>query len=230
MSEIVCSPNAAITFDFLTARGLTDFQAAAVVGNLQHESGLDPALSAPDPRPTNPAAMGRGIAMWGDPGRWRDLLAFAAARRSDPWALETQLDFLWAELPSNGLWRLRATTTLEEAVVAFQDDFERPNRALAHTDRRIAYARAALVACPATRPPIAPRSKIVNTAAAAFAGGVLAALAGIGIYKTRSARKVERKLPPPPPDRPRPQIRRLWPPDAPAARPIPPPRPFRTRP
>jgi hypothetical protein len=229
VADIVCSPNAVVAFNYFIGRGLRDYQAAAIVGNLQQESGLNPRLSAPDPRPTNPAAMGRGIAMWGDPGRWQNLLAFATGR--DPWALDTQLEFLWAELPSNGLDALLTSPTLEDAVVAFQDQFERPRRDQARTDTRIAYAHAALLSCPNVNPPDKPRSKLVNTIAAAVAGGALAALVGFGIYKAQGAHKhaPEPPAPRPPPPRPRPAPAPAFAPTRPA-RPFPAPRPFRVPP
>lgn len=175
MADLGCSPNAAVAFDYLVGKGLKDFQAAAVVGNLQVESpGVNPQLAVMD---TN-NKLSRGIAMW-QPDRWNALLASTAGR--DPLALDTQLDFLWNELPSHGLQQLLATTTIEDAVLVFQNQFERPLASSAHTDRRIAYAQAALYACPAVRPP-APSSKI---GVAAIAAGVLSlvAAAGYGIYK-----------------------------------------------
>lgn len=202
MSDLGCPPNAALAFDFLVGKGLRDYQAAGIVGNLQQESGLNPRLSAPDPRPTNPEAMGRGIAMWGDPGRWQNLLAFAAGR--DPWALDTQLEFLWAELPGNGLDALLASPTLEDAVIAFQDKFERPRRDLARTDIRIKYARSVLFACPSITPPIGPPNRF-GVATAAVGVVALVAAVGYGVYKAMSARAPEPEPEPRPRPRPRPE-------------------------
>lgn len=197
MADLVCSPNAAIAFDYLIGKGLRDFQAAAVIGNLQQESGINPRLSAPDPRPSNPAAMGRGIAMWGDPGRWQNLLTFAAGR--DPWALDTQLDFLWFELPNNGLGALLASTTLEDATIVFQNQFEHPGNP--RTENRIAYARSALFACPNVRP---PQTRRIGAVAKALAFGALVAAAGYGVY--RAATRKQEPPPLPPPRFPRPDI------------------------
>jgi hypothetical protein len=181
MPDLGCSANAAIAFDFLVGKGLSHEQAAGVIGNLQSESGLNPRSDAPDPTKTDPYARGRGIASWGPP-RWRNLITFAAGR--DPWSLDTQLDFLWHELesePGLGLAPLRATTTVEDATVVFQNRFENPDRALAHTDKRIERARAALFALPRCRPPvIPPRGSTV--AVAATVGAVVAAV-GYGIYR-----------------------------------------------
>jgi len=189
VADLGCTPNAAVAFDFLVNKGLQDFQAAAVVGNLQLESRIDPRLAVLD---TNKLPS-RGIAMW-QPPRWQSLLAFAGSR--DPWALDTQLDFLWAELQSGGygLQDLLATTTIEDATVVFQNKFENPNRALAHTDDRIKYARAALFACPAIRPP-APRSR---TAIVVATAGALVAAVGYGAYKVATTYKPKPRFRPEP--------------------------------
>ncbi len=187
MPDLGCSPNAAASFDFLVGHGLRDFQAAAVVGNLQWESHLDPSLQVMD---TN-GLPGRGIAMW-QPPRWQNLLTFAAGR--DPWALGTQLDFLWNELQVYGLQELLSTTTLEDATVAFQNKFENPSKALAHTDKRIEAARAALYACPSVKPPTKWKA---SGALATAALGVVMAAVGYGTYKFLGARRPEPALPPP---------------------------------
>lgn len=193
MADLGCTPNAAAAFDFLLNRGLSDVQAAAVVGNLQWESGLDPTKAVVD---TN-GQLSRGIAMW-QPPRWQNLLAFAAGR--DPLALSTQLDFLWNELPSYGLQQLLAATQLSSAVTAFQNLFEKPNAALAHTDKRIAMAQAALYACPAVRPPPQPATR-VSIAKILVTGGALALVAA-GAYGLYRAHRPHKAKPLPLPPRP----------------------------
>ena len=54
------SANAKTAFDYFKAKGLTDAQAAGVVGNLDHE---DPGLN-PDQHQIG-GGPGRGIAQWG---------------------------------------------------------------------------------------------------------------------------------------------------------------------
>lgn len=185
MADLGCSPNAAVAFDYLVGKGLRDYQAAAIIGNLQQESRLNPrAMSPPDP-----VQPSRGIAQWQPPG-WQALEVYANGR--DVWSFQTQLKFLWYQLettPYLGLEQLRAATTLEDAVVAFQDRFERPNAAKAATQNRIAYAQSALYACPGVKPPIKSRSGLVVAAAA----GVIALVgaAGYGVYKALSGRQRE---------------------------------------
>ncbi len=205
VADLGCSPNAAVAFDFFVRRGLRDFQAAAIVGNLQWESKLNPRLDVPDPTKSNPGARGRGIAGWGPP-RWQNLLAFAAER--DPWSLDVQLEFLWHELqsaPSFGLEPLLAATTAADATIVFQDRFEHPDPTKAHADKRIELANAALFACPLVRPPPAsPRGGIWAAAAGALA---LAAATGYGVYKAFTSRALE----PGPRPEPRPERRPVLP-------------------
>src|SRR5260370_42695916 len=86
-------------YDYFATKGLTNFQAAAVVGNLDQESGVDPTISQFGGGP------GRGIAQWSAGARWDktsgDNLGADAAMQGLPTkSLAVQLDFLWAELPT----------------------------------------------------------------------------------------------------------------------------------
>ena len=113
-------------YDYFRAKGLTNFQAAAVVGNLDQESGVDPTISQ------NGGGVGRGIAQWSTGGRWDtakndNVLAFAAMQGQSAMSLGLQLDFIWYELttfPDYGLAQLQASTTLNDATQAFEDDYE----------------------------------------------------------------------------------------------------------
>lgn len=191
MANLVCvdSSNAAIAYDFFIGKGLKDFQAAAVIGNLQQESGINP-------RPPANSEGADGIAQW-RLDRLQNLFAFAGGR--DPHSLDVQLEFLWHELqtnPSRGLGPLLASRTLEDATTIFQNLFERPNAALAHTSDRIAYANSALLACPNVYPP-EPKSRFGVFAAVASAVALVAAV-GYGVFRAR------KQLAPPPPPRPLP--------------------------
>jgi hypothetical protein len=171
MANIGCSANAAIVWDFLTNKGLRDFQAAAVIGNLQQESGIDPKVPELE-------KGAHGIAQWHSP-RWENLLAFD----TDPWSLDTQLRFLWHELesdPSLGLTQLRASTTLEDATVIFQDHFERCGNCA--TNSRISAAQAALYACPSLQRPFHKRPSVFSVAIGLVG---LVATAGYAAYEAR---------------------------------------------
>src|ERR1700683_922620 len=51
-------PNEKTAYDYFGAKGLTNFQAAGIVGNLDQESGVDPTIDQENGGP------GRGIAQW----------------------------------------------------------------------------------------------------------------------------------------------------------------------
>lgn len=119
-------PNDKTAYDYFRAKGLTNFQAAGVVGNLDQESGIDPEIHQ------NNGGVGRGIAQWSAGARWDkttndNVLAFATQKGQSPTSLALQLDFIWYELttfPDYGLAALKATTTLDAATQVFEDEFE----------------------------------------------------------------------------------------------------------
>ena len=209
MTDLVCSPNAALAYDYLVGKGLADFQAAAIIGNLQQESALNPRAFAPSEK-------AYGIAQW-RLDRWDGLQRFAAARGVDPFDFNIQLEFVWQELstrPELGLKRLLAAKSVSDAVVAFQDAFERCGTC--QTPSRIAYAQGVLYACPGIRPPItaAASSKKSSTWKTI---GILSVIGAVGYGAIRL-------LAAPLPERPQPFRR---PPPEPFRRPrfIPPSRP-----
>src|SRR5262252_6610116 len=65
-------------YDFFVSKGLTNFQAAGIVGNLDQESGVNPASVQFGGGP------GRGIAQWSVGGRWDtsnpNVLAYAKSQ------------------------------------------------------------------------------------------------------------------------------------------------------
>src|SRR5689334_21249496 len=124
-SEAALANNERTAFNFFVAKGLTQIQAAAVVGNLMQESSVRPTAVQLGGGP------GRGIAQWSVGGRWNtgrnNVASFASSRGADRWALQTQLDFIWHELAvvgGFGLAELRAATTITTAVRVFQDKYE----------------------------------------------------------------------------------------------------------
>ena len=139
------SANEKTAFDFFVGKGLSELQAAAIVGNLQQESNVSPTS-------VQPGGPGRGIALWSTGARWNvtrnDNVAWYAAKEAKSvHSLDLQLAFIWYELESfshYGLSSLRAATTLGEATYAFQKDFEACGAC--NESHRIAYARAVLTA------------------------------------------------------------------------------------
>lgn len=102
------SENESITWDYLMAQGFSRAQTAGIMGNIMQEHGFQ--------------TSGDGLVQWTG-GRKSALMS-----RPNPYNIYTQLDFLMYEL--NGGYAsvrdaIKASTTLEEAVVIFQNRFER---------------------------------------------------------------------------------------------------------
>jgi MYXO-CTERM domain-containing protein len=124
-SEALGFANDQAAFDYFLSKGLANYQAAGIVGNLDQESGVDPtAVQAGGP--------GRGIAQWSVGGRWDtdandNAVWYATQQGQSVDSLQLQLDFVWYELttfPDYGLAALKASTNVTDATVAFQNDFE----------------------------------------------------------------------------------------------------------
>jgi Phage tail lysozyme len=113
-------------YDYFIGKGLTNFQAAGVVGNLDQESGVDPAIHQAG------GGVGRGIAQWSTGARWDtttndNVLAFATQKGQSATSLGLQLDFMWYELttfPAYGLAELKASTDITQATTVVEDKFE----------------------------------------------------------------------------------------------------------
>ena len=132
-------------YDYFVGKGLKNFQAAGIVGNLDQESGTDPtAVQAGGP--------GRGIAQWSVGGRWDtdsgdNAVAYASQQGQSVWSLNLQLDFIWYELTTfsgYGLGALKASTDVTGATIAFETDFE--GCGTCDQSTRISYAQAVLSA------------------------------------------------------------------------------------
>jgi hypothetical protein len=138
-------------YDFFAGKGLTNFQAAGAVGNLDQESGVNPTISQGGGGP------GRGIAQWSTGGRWDttqgdNLVAYAAMQGMPTSSLNVQLGFIWYELemfPEYGLAQLRASTNLNDATQVFEDKFEGcvyANFPVCNLPQRVTYAKGILAA------------------------------------------------------------------------------------
>ncbi len=138
-------------YQYFVGKGLTNFQAAGIVGNLDQESGSSPTA-------VQPGGPGRGIAQWSVGGRWDtgstdNATAYANQHGQSVWSLGLQLDFIWYELSTfsgYGLAKLRQTTNVTDATVVFQTDFEGCGTCV--QSQRIAYAKAVLAAYGAAPP------------------------------------------------------------------------------
>ena len=113
-------------YDYFIGKGLTNFQAAGVVGNLDQESGVDPTIHQAG------GGVGRGIAQWSTGARWDttdkdNVLQYATQQGQSATSLGLQLDFMWYELMTfsqYGLTELKASTNLTDATTVIEDKFE----------------------------------------------------------------------------------------------------------
>lgn len=139
----------ATVFNFLVNKGLTDFQAAGVLGNMHHESGYQPqrlqgtksgTITRAEDVPRNQTAKAYGLVQWDKAHKMIDPVTAAG---KDPNDIYAQLEFLWAQLnnqwpegwsgstPTDGFNEKRAgdhlktTTNVAEATLSFETKYER---------------------------------------------------------------------------------------------------------
>jgi hypothetical protein len=122
---------------------LTDYQAAAIMGNLGHESaGLETLREVGQPE-------GRGGYGWGQwtGTRRNDFLAFAVANKVGWTSINANLWFLMHELQTDyksTISALEKTKNLRDATVAFERNYERAG--VVNMTSRVAWAKIALKA------------------------------------------------------------------------------------
>jgi hypothetical protein len=88
------SDNIEKAFNFFKGKGLSDDQAAGIVGNLIAESSLDPEADS--------GSGYKGIAQWNVGGRWDQFLAWAESTGAEPYSLGAQLNYAWKEANDRG--------------------------------------------------------------------------------------------------------------------------------
>ena len=151
--ELTGSTNIEKCFNFFISKAggeLTPQQACGIIGNFCVESGAT--LNKGDINPMARSGFQNensfGIAQWnpakaaGD--RFGKLQEFSSRLKLDYRSLDAQLKFVKFELetlPYLGLGQLRNAKTVKKATVVFQDKYERPNKDLAHTNQRLAFAQ-----------------------------------------------------------------------------------------
>jgi hypothetical protein len=93
---------------------------------------------------------GRGIAQWSAGGRWDssfhdNVTWYAAQHGASRFSLDLQLEFIWYELTTfgYGFSSLRAATSVNEATLVFQDQYEicgacDPSNRIAHAESALA--------------------------------------------------------------------------------------------
>ena len=150
-------------WNFLKGKGLPDFAAAGVMGNLFAESGLSPVnlenyyeglLGMDDRQYTNAVddgsydnfvhdSAGYGLAQWTYYSRKQGLLDAARAAGKSIGDIGVQLDFLWKEMQSyrDTMESLEEADSVADACRAFMLEFERPaDQSTEAQERRISYA------------------------------------------------------------------------------------------
>ena len=151
---LVGSDNAEKAFHFFVSKGLTAIQAAGLMGNIQAESHFDTDIIE------GGTGIGYGIAQWSY-GRRTALEDAAAAAGVDVADLGFQLNYLYNEslgrdsrtYPGISEWEgLTKQETVIDATIYWQDNFERPDPAFAHTDQRIEFANGFLTQYGSTAP------------------------------------------------------------------------------
>lgn len=116
------SDNIEKVWNFLKYKGLTDEQVAGIMGSLWGESHFNPGAEEIG------NSIGYGIAQWSF-GRRTNLENYAKQQGKPVSDLGVQLDFLWTELegPENdALIRVKASSSVREATIAWTLGFERP--------------------------------------------------------------------------------------------------------
>ena len=109
-----------------SALGLTDAQAAGIVGNLMRESGLNPKVNEGGVVGLPRGVGGYGLAQWTGT-RQSDLIRFAGSR-GQAGDMETQLRFLVSEMRGpeiRSLDQLKTAQTPEQAAYLFDKHYER---------------------------------------------------------------------------------------------------------
>jgi hypothetical protein len=107
-------------FNFFIKQGLTPIQSAAIVGNFEWESHLNPTI-------TNGIGA-HGIAQWTG-GRLQQLQDFAKSQNQNPDDFLIQLNFVWRELTTNYqkvLSELKSADSLQTANHIIFSEYENP--------------------------------------------------------------------------------------------------------
>jgi hypothetical protein len=122
------NPNAALVARHLKEKlGLTDAQAAGVLGNFAQESGFNPRVNEGGKVGAPMGQGGYGLAQWTG-GRQTNLVNFARQKRMDPGDPYLQAQFLTSELQGpekSALASLRGAVSPEQSALVFRRDYER---------------------------------------------------------------------------------------------------------
>lgn len=121
-------------WNFLKGKGLSDEQAAGIMGNIQQESNFNSSS-------LNSSSGAFGLFQWLG-GRKTNLENYARSKGKDPSDVTTQLEYFWSEIENGGQYntldKLKATNSAGDAATSFEKSFERSGGSA--MDKRINYA------------------------------------------------------------------------------------------
>jgi len=134
-SNLVGNDNLEKILRYFVGKGLTLQQAAGIAGNLQQESGFNPAKiqggAIADDNYVPVLHIGFGIAQWTQPKSRQDgLVALSQSTNRKITDLSLQLDYMWQELTTGyagAVSDLKQQTTPEDAAYIFHKDYEGSN-------------------------------------------------------------------------------------------------------
>lgn len=147
-------------YAYFIGRGLQDFQAAGIIGNIQTESGgyTNQLENSPPGRgPASPSGVntGWGLVQWTPGSKFLDIQK-AAGVSGSPADLQTQLDTIWWSVTNSNQWfdgntisNLKSTSDVASATRMWMTDFEHPS-SYASLQNRINFAQVALSTFPKT--------------------------------------------------------------------------------
>lgn len=127
--------NLSKAMNFFVSKGLNPTQAAAIIGNMEQESGV-----GLNPTAVNPTSGAYGIAQWLG-GRLDKLKTLQGYN-----TLGVQLNYLWDEITvgseknDGALQALKTDTTIDQMVTDWETHFERAGTQEANIPQRIKYA------------------------------------------------------------------------------------------
>ena len=141
-SANVTGENAKDTWNYLTGpAGFSKEDSAAIMGNFQAESGIDPKKVEGGGEADNitVGGPGYGLAQWTYPSRQQNLADYAASQNKPSGDLGVQLEFFNQEAHNdyaNAISSMDAVSSIADKTKAWMDNYEGPDPAQAHLDDR----------------------------------------------------------------------------------------------
>ncbi len=120
--QLAGNDNTERILNFFMRKGLSLAQSAGIVGNMQQESGLNPAIiqggRIADDSYVLVAGVGFGLVQWTSPGRQQNFMKFMKDLGVGYTDLSGQLEFAWKEMNEGYPGMLRALRSTNDPIVA----------------------------------------------------------------------------------------------------------------